>query len=239
MKLKSAFKFQLSEVIAPMEVFYLVIFPIEVLIITFVASNGSMSGMDFSSAIFLFVIGLLMFKTPFHFLAGNSVARKTMLKSTFLTGLTIAGIMFVIDAINTIFLKSLTIFSEKYVTLFETAFGQKIEGINILIYILFNLATYLCFFMIGYFIGVVNYRLSQKVKIIIVVGAFAFFTMGLPFLVGFLQRANITFLNKVADFYVRNIMESATGSIITELILIVIFGLISYRVATRASLNAT
>lgn len=242
MKLKPAYKFQLSEVIAPMKVFYVIIFLIEVLIISFVASNGSMSGIDFSSVIFLFIMGLSMFKTPFHFLAGNSVSRKTIIKSTFLTGITIAGIMFVIDTLNAIFLKALNIFSVKYVALFETAFGQKIEGINILRYIIFNLATYLCFFMIGYFIGVVNYRLSQKLKIIIVVGMFAFLTIVLPYLAGYingyLDASNYKFHYKIRDFFSTNIVHSPTGSIITELVLIAIFGLISYRVAIRASLNA-
>lgn len=241
MKLKSAYKFTNSLFVSPMKIFYLVIFLFEGIFVgasIFNNGSGSMSGMDFSSGIFIFVIGILMFKTPFHFLSGNSVSRKTLLSSTLLTGLTFSGIMFVIDTINAIFLKSLTIFSGKYVTLFEGVFNQKIEGISILKYILFNLITYFCFFTIGYFIGVINYRLPQKIKIALIIGIIAFCSVGLPFLGRFLGRANTPVLDKIAEFIKTNIFGSTNGFIITELILSVVLGLISYRVAIRANLNA-
>lgn len=241
MKLKSTYKFINSECITPMIIFYIVVFLILLLVI--VVSNatnsvGSVSGLDSTSIIFLFIMGIVMFKTPFHFFSANSVSRKTMLISTLLTALTMSGIMFLADTLNAIILKSINVFSEKYVTLFEASFGLKLEGINILKYILFGVMSYLLCFAIGYFIGAINYRLPQKIKIALIIGIIVFFTMGLPFLVGFLGKANTPVLDDIAEFIKTNIFGSTNGFIITELVLTIVFALVSYRVAIRANLNA-
>ena len=239
MKLKSGYKFNNSLFIMPMIIFYIVVFFFEGILIFITAglnSDGSMSGMEFASWIFIFVMGLIMFKMSFHFLSANSVSRKTMLLSSLLSGLTMAGILFVMDTINVIMLKSLTIFSEKYVTVFEMVFSKKIAGINILKYILFSLISYLLFFILGYLIEAINYRLPQKIKIAIIIGLIAFFSVGLPYLTKYINKADITFLNALSNFIKTNILGSANGFIITQLVLTAIIALISYRVAIRANL---
>ena len=240
MKLKSSYKFSNSLFSMPMIIFYMVVFLFEGILIFITAilhSDGSMSGIEFTSWIFIFIMGLIMFKTPFHFLSANSISRKTMLLSSLVTGLTMAGIMFAIDTMNAVILKSMTIFSEKYVTVFEMVFSKKLAGVNILKYTLFSLITYVLLYLIGYLIGTINYRLPQKIKIALIIGLIAFFSMGLPFLVGLLGRANTPVLDDIAEFIKTNIFGSANGFIITELILLVVFALVSYRVAIRANLR--
>lgn len=240
MKLKSAYRFQLREFIIPLIIFYSIVLLFEgILILTIIAvdTDGSMSGVEFSSWIFICVMGLIIFKPSFHFLSANSVSRKTMLISSLLTGLTMSAVLFILDTINIMVLKSLTIFNNDYVTIFEMLFNKKIVGINILKYALFSFVIYLLCFVIGYFIKSINYPLSQKIKLVVTIGIIVFFIFVFPRLIEFLQNADITFLDKLSDFIKINIFGSATGFTITGLIILVVLALISYIVTSRVNLK--
>jgi len=241
MKLKSAYKYQMSEFISPVRTFYIVMILLESFII-FLASKGNnesnVSGVEFSSYIFLFVMAIVIYKSTFHFLSANSISRKTLLKSTFLTIASISGIMFVIDTINVLILKQITVFSRTYQGLFEIAFNKNFHSINFLQYFLFNYVNYFCFFTLGFFIVTTMYRLSLKAKAIVLISMGVTINIVFPYIYRLLYNNNITFLQKISSFINKNILQKANGSIIAELSIILVFGLIACRVASRASVNA-
>lgn len=230
MKLKKTYSFLMTVLWGFAIEFYCVVLPLEiltiVLIIIFGNSSGSMSGMDFSSLIFMLIVGIGCFKKPFRFLTGSGVSRKTFLTATLLTGISAAGILIVADTLNTLILKALPIFSMEYINLFENAFGLELIGINILKYLAFNLSGYLCTFVIGYFIASLNYRLSTKVKVAVY--------GGVPVLIAYvLPRLTSRF--GTIDF---NPFQTLGSSILTEGVIIVVLGVLSWRIVSTASLSA-
>lgn len=104
MKLKAAVKYNLSETKNTMIIYYLVMYAI-LITTTMLGSvfnqDVRISGIEFSSIIILFVIGLNMFKTQFKFLIQNGISRKTKFLG-FLVSTIIVLPMAIIDSINSV-----------------------------------------------------------------------------------------------------------------------------------------
>ncbi len=229
MRLKKTYHFLMRIFFSFMVEFYIVVIGAEILmslLIILVDSKSSSSGMDVSSMILMFVVGMSCFKNPFRFLTGNGISRKTFLTATVLTGISAAGILLVIDTVNTLILKALPFFSREYVNVFETAFGTELIGINILKYIAFNLSGCLCTFVMGYFIASLNHRMTTKVKVAVYGGGPVLIAFVLPMLTS--RFGTIGF----------NPFQTLGGSILTELIIMAVFGFAAWRLVSRASLSA-
>jgi len=96
------FKFQLKESIKPTIIFYgIFLFVMLTLVYLSENTNGSVSssGIELSTAIFLFVCGLNSFKSQFYLAQGNNISRKSFLKGTVLYGFAFSGILPVVDII--------------------------------------------------------------------------------------------------------------------------------------------
>lgn len=258
MKFLKAFKYQLNDVKASVITFYCVMIGIAILlssIITLNVSNvkGDAIGIDAATPVFLFILSLCIFSTNFSFLNQNGVSRRTMVLSCFAMFATIAGIMLAIDIIYTTFMIILCeLFGGEYATLFDSMyyFGAKepkSDYINTLMYlpsvsqkliriaanIIFNYVSYIAAAVTGYFISIVFYRLTKLWRIIV----FIIIPVVLLNSSYSIYRLGKSFFDNISRWLDRNIFNSPTGTIISMLIWIVVFGTLSYVIATRASLK--
>lgn len=201
---QGAIKYQLSTWKKPLLIYYLVIVCIYLLVlleIPFVlnigvgnevsASSSSISGMDLSSIIFLFVCGICSFREEFRFLNQNGCSRKTALISWLASVGVVAVAMAIIDtllvAAATVLgnLMSVTVLSG-FQLLFSGSpsfssneFLQYFQGMG------FNFCAYTAALCLGYFISIAYYRMSKGWKIAVSIGIPGFFSILLPIIDAF------------------------------------------------------
>ncbi|HKL79281.1 MAG TPA: hypothetical protein VJ888_02465 [Mobilitalea sp.] len=181
MNLKTSILYQTKESKKAVMIFYLVV----VLVIAFFAitiqlnepSNfESTGGIEMSSMIFLFVVGLNAFKETFLMLMQNGVSRKTMFVSRIASFGILCTLMAIIDRIIVSILLPFSKQSSKinisgmYEQMYAdraaevNAFQQNLEGILLPIFM------YIASIAIGYFITVAYYRMSKPGKVAVSVG---------------------------------------------------------------------
>ncbi|WP_024833266.1 hypothetical protein [Ruminiclostridium josui] len=180
MRLKTASKYIFSEMKNSVLIFYLAI----LLLIVFLAVSvsgvkGSISGMEMTSSIFLFILGLNSFKKNYLFLISNGVPRRTQFKSFFLAAMPIAAGMAVIDSALGIIFNRISNFN----SLFNMIYIDRTQNTgNTFISLLWSIALYMCAITLGYFITLAYYRMNKIQKICISIGVPVFFTMVLPYI---------------------------------------------------------
>jgi hypothetical protein len=179
MRLKTASKYIFSEMKNSVLIFYLAI----LLLIVFLAVSvsgvkGSISGMEMTSSIFLFILGLNSFKKNYLFLISNGVPRRTQFKSFFLAAMPIAAGMAVIDSALGIIFNRISNFNSLFnmIILIEHKYRKYIY------FLLWSIALYMCAITLGYFITLAYYRMNKIQKICISIGVPVFFTMVLPYI---------------------------------------------------------
>ena len=97
MNLKSAIKYQLYNVKKAVMIFYFVIY---VLIILSSTHFVRISGLEFATIIFIFIVGLNWFKESFKILIQNGVSRLTQYKAMTISAVILATGLSIIDVIN-------------------------------------------------------------------------------------------------------------------------------------------
>lgn len=159
--------------------------------------NVSMGGIDMASIIFIFVTGLVSFKSSFRFMQANSVSRIHFLKGHILSIFPIAGLMALIDIIinraSNLFIQNNSLFLQIY---------SKVEyGFQPNLNIFSNFAwsfSVLCFFgIIGFCISLIYYRSSKVLKIVISIMPFIIIS-ALGYLNGL---TNGTISNVISNFF--------------------------------------
>ncbi len=168
MKLKSALKYQLSELKKPVIIYYIVIAALialfAVLAISFVNNvnvnidgsfNGTVEGYSAATVIFLFVCGLNSFKQQFHMFLVNGLSRKTLFVSTILAFLIASVAMSLIN--NLIGLAC----SLAWIYIPSTFSFEGIVG---------PIFSFMAAAMAGVFITTAYYRMSKALKLIISIG---------------------------------------------------------------------
>ncbi len=260
MKFSKAFKYQLNDVKTSLISFYGVMIGVEILLsllIAFCVGNvkGNVIGLDAATPVFLFILSLCIFSTNFSFLNQNSISRRTMVLSCFAMFATVAGIMLAIDAINAAIMYMGDFYKYPYSTVYEMIFhqfesadhrivdktsdilqnlptvSQKLTRISA--NLIFNYVSYIAAAVSGYFISVVFYRLSKIWRIIV----FIIIPVVLLNSAYSIYRLGESFFDTISRWMDRNIFNSPTGTIILMLIWIVVFGTLSYIIATRAGLK--
>lgn len=175
------FKYQLKESIKPIGIFYgIVILVMGLLVFISRYSHGevSSSGIELSTAIFLFVCALNSFKPQFYFTQGNNISRKSFLKGTVLHGITVSAILPIIDIIINRLYNLVVPCPMNYDMIYGSA--KNIESFDrmtsfivnnnletLLGTYLFTTAAYILMFMIGLFITILMFRLSKTGKFIL------------------------------------------------------------------------
>lgn len=93
-------RYFLEEIARSVAIFYGVILAVMTFLIILSKMNGlntSSSGLQFSSVVFLFVMGLNIFKEGFYFSQANNISRKTLYKGLLLVAPAVSLFMTVVD----------------------------------------------------------------------------------------------------------------------------------------------
>ncbi len=191
MNMKAAYSYQIDDSKKSIMIYYLVV----ALIIVFFGISISLSdtsnfqssgGIETSTAIFLFVLGLNSFKETFLMLLQNGVSRKTMFFSRLIASGIICSGMMVIDRIIVNIISGLTRNNPSFHIsgLYEDIFYNRAKELGFLQKnaegILLTLCLYFLTFSLGYFITTAYYRMSKAAKIAVSVGLPTGFFFVLP-----------------------------------------------------------
>ena len=145
----------------------------------------TMSGIEVSTVIFLFVCGLNSFKSNFYFAKSNGISRKTFIKGLLISSIPIALVMSIIDIIinriNNIFIKNPTLYDVSYGNLlgdvgrvYEGSWVQSNSLATIFNTILFQFSLCLLAYVVGIVINMIYYRSNKYVKVLVSVIPVAF-----------------------------------------------------------------
>ncbi len=155
-KVFKVFRYQVYESLAAVAIFYAAMLFVTLLLTVW---DGSSSGFEFATAIFIFVVGLNSFKTNFRFMQFLSVTRKTFFLGTLLALVAIAAGMAVID----IAWGRLYAQLQPYSSLFSQAYAQG----SIFAQFVWEFALLAMFAFGGLFITALYYRSNRVLKIVI------------------------------------------------------------------------
>lgn len=155
-KILKVFRYQVYESLMAVAIFYLVM-----LVVTLFLSiwDGSSSGFEFASAIFIFVAGLNSFKSSFRFMQFLGVTRKTFFAGTLLALAAIAAGMSVIDMVW----GRLYALIQPYSSLFSQSYAQG----GIFIQFVWETVLLSMFAFVGFLVTTLYYRCNKLMKIII------------------------------------------------------------------------
>lgn len=185
MKIKSVFKFSVANMVKSIGAFYGIFISVCVLLIFLANSSGgtvSSSGVELSSAIFIFIAGLNSFKENFYFMKSNNVSRRDFLYGTILSMIPIAFVMSFIDVIinriQNIFISSPTNYDMIYgnmrnITYNEVFWTQSNSIETLLNTFLFQGVVYAFAFVLGFVITILYYKSNKLTKVIISVAPVA------------------------------------------------------------------
>ena len=153
-------------------IYYSIIICIIIGLIAVSDGRSTMSGMELSTVIFIFVCGLNSFKSNFYFAKSNGISRKTFIKGLLISIIPIALVMSIIDIIiiriNNIFIKNPTLYDMSYGNLLGDV-GRIHEGVwiqsnslaTIFNTILFQFSLCLLAYVVGIVINMIYYRSNK------------------------------------------------------------------------------
>ncbi len=188
MKTKSIVKYYLYELKNSILTFYFIM--LQGCIATYIIyklSDGKVysTGIELATIIFIFVLGLNLFKSQFLFLIQNGVTRKANFIG-FVASTPVVIVFAIIDSFVSIIMHNLT----GYESIFNTLYGSTIQGYGLMYIfksILFLTVIYGSFLMLGYFITTLYYAMNKAMKIIVSVGVPVFVFIVLPIIGYFLN----------------------------------------------------
>ncbi|MBU3154164.1 hypothetical protein [Clostridium estertheticum] len=179
-------KYNIKSSLRSIIIFYCIFIAV-ILFITINSTGISISGIEFSSMIFLFVMGLNLFKESFYFSQANNIPRIDYFKSLVITILPIALVMSIIDVIlnriYNIFVVCPTLYDMAYGNFprFHDYADTWIQNNSIQILIgtaTFLIALYIIAFAIGLLITMIFYKYNKTMKILIFLSPIAIQAIG-------------------------------------------------------------
>lgn len=177
-------KFHISMMLPSTMIYYMIF----ITVIIFLAAsntnsnqNFSSSGLEFSTAIFLFVMGLNAFRENFNFSQANNLSRRIFFNGLLLSALPIAFMMsitdLIINRIYNIYVPSPTNFDMIYSTYRDTGmfdmnemqyvWAQSNSYYTLVSTVIWQFAAYVLFFILGVVITMIYYRSSNPLKIVV------------------------------------------------------------------------
>lgn len=139
-------------------------------------ANGSVSGLEVASIIFIFVCGLNSFKENFYFSQGNNISRKSFIGGVILSAFPIAIIMAIIDLlinrVMNLFIPSPSLYDMGYTALknfdngaLHTEWIQSNGFTTVINTILLSFVLYCFAYILGIVINLIYYRCNTLMKI--------------------------------------------------------------------------
>ena len=205
--------------------------------------RSTMSGMELSTVIFIFVCGLNSFKSNFYFAKSNGISRKTFIKGLLISIIPIALVMSIIDIIinriNNIFIKNPTLYDMSYGNLLGDV-GRIHEGVwiqsnslaTIFNTILFQFSLCLLAYVVGIVINMIYYRSNKYLKVLVSVIPVVFIIFNANFSTknpGLTMKIN-EFLDYIFGFNPSNVFACIT----TFLVLVVILSGVAFLLIRKA-----
>lgn len=183
MKALKIAKYQVLETLKPIMIFYS-IFIIAIIFIS--AGNATSIGTEFSTAIFVFVVGLNSFKSPFMLTQANNISRKSFVMGSLLG---ILPVTFGMSLIDLVINRVLNIFSS-CPTLFDMIYGnfrdsRLMANINsvwiqandfktLIGTVIWQFAAYSVIYSLGILISLCYYKSNSYMKVLITVFSILF-----------------------------------------------------------------
>ena len=237
-KLKSAVLYEYSTKTRAMGIFYLIQYLIVALIFSIIAicTEGNEIGsnaLEFSSVVFVSVIGVLGYKEDFKALIQNGYTRKYIFWATICMFTLLAGTMALID---TIIGNTLHFFNSNYFTLYSGLYGFG----NVFANWLWLTALYLMFCSIFYFVVLIINRVGKTVSLLVGVGVCSIILLVIA-LFQFVFPDEL--VSKTGEFMMKAVGFMSDGTInlffpiLSFLVIGVIFGIGSYAVIRRTELR--
>jgi len=193
----------------------------------FSAENNESSGIEFSSMIFLFVIGLNFFKENFHFTQANNISRADYLKSVVIAILPIALVMSILDVIiNRVFNLSMvcpTFYDMTYAPGFINDINKRVwiqsNSIGTLSRtVTFLFASYIVVFALGLLITMIYYKCNKIMRILVSLSPIVIIAIG-----GIIFEGSSKFENNVVDFFMNIFGLNTFNSYMAVMTLICLF----------------
>ena len=178
MKSLKVAKMNIEGVMKSSIIYYCIFVCVMIFLISISTEGTTMSGLEISTVIFLFVCGLNSFKSNFYFAKSNGISRKTFIKGILISSIQIALVMSIMDIIinriSSIFIENATFYDMSYGNLLGDS-GRLYEGIwvqsnslaTIFNTILFQFSFCLLAYIAGIVINMIYYRSKKYVKVIV------------------------------------------------------------------------
>lgn len=145
--------------------------------------NGYTNGLEFSSVVFLFVIGLNSFKENFYFAQANNISRVDYFKASAISilsiGLSMSIVDIIINRIYNIFMVSPTMYDMIYNDTYSASplWIQSNNMQTLLGKLTFSFAFYIAAFAIGLLITMIYYKCNKTMKILVSLSPIAIVAM--------------------------------------------------------------
>ena len=236
-------KMNIEGIVKASIIYYCIFVCVIIGLIAVSGGRSSMSGVEFSTVIFLFVCGLNSFKSNFYFAKSNGISRKTFIKGLLISIIPIALVMSIIDIIinriNNIFIKNPTLYDMSYGNLLGDV-GRIHEGVwiqsnslaTIFNTILFQFSLCLLAYVVGIVINMIYYRSNKYLKVLVSVIPVVFIIFNANFSTknpGLTMRIN-EFLDYIFGFNPVNVFACIT----TFLVLVVILSGVAFLLIRKA-----
>ena len=237
-ELKSAVLYEYLTKVRAIGIFYLIQYSIVALIFAIVAicTEGKETGsnaLEFSSVVFVSVIGVLGYKEDFKALLQNGYTRKYIFGATVCMFTLLAGTLALID---TVIGNSLHYFNDNYFTLYGGIYGYG----NVFANWLWLTALYLVFCSLFYFAVLVINRVGKTVSLLIGVGVCSIILLVIA-LFQFVFPDEL--VSKTWEFMMKAMGFMGDGTtnlffpVLSFLVIGVVFGIGSYAVIRRTELR--
>ncbi len=237
MKLQSTVKYQVSETMKRILVFYAILLT-ALLLPTLWRGSLEFRGTELATAIFIFVIGLNSFRTNFLFAQANGVSRKTQFKAYILSMLALSIIMALIDTVYTNLFASILPSVSLFSMIYESGYILGLTPVIVLsINLIWNFSLYVMFAMLGYCVNLIYYRSGLIMKLVVSILPPVFVFVFLPYL----AYANPVFSQKILELvtiaFGLTSNPNPVSSMLTFGLLFLIFSLGSLLLMRRAPIK--
>lgn len=236
-------KMNIEGIVKASIIYYCIFVCVIIGLIAVSGGRSSMSGVEFSTVIFLFVCGLNSFKSNFYFAKSNGISRKTFIKGLLISSIPISLVMSIIDVIinriSNIFIKNPTLYDMAYGNLVgiigdihNGSWTQSNSLSTIFNTILFQFSLCLLVYVIGIVINMIYYRSNKYLKVLVSVIPVVFIIFNANFSITnprLMMKIN-EFLDYIFGFNPVNVFACIT----TFLVLVVILSGIAFLLIRKA-----
>ena len=236
-------KMNIEGIVKASIIYYCIFVCVIIGLIAVSGGRSSMSGVEFSTVIFLFVCGLNSFKSNFYFAKSNGISRKTFIKGLLISSIPISLVMSIIDVIinriSNIFIKNPTLYDMAYGNLvgiigdIHNGYWTQSNSLSTIFNtILFQFSLCLLVYVIGIVINMIYYRSNKYLKVLVSVIPVVFIIFNANFSTknpGLTMRIN-EFLDYIFGFNPSNVFACIT----TFLVLVVILSGVAFLLIRKA-----